>query len=261
MKSISQKEVREIDKNVITSSPLPKNRILQKCPHRNILGLRRTIFPPIEESKLSLLQIDEESIRYITFHTSAQEITNVIMNNLFDFPCPPSAKESTWVGKSLDKKMKKLVITEMTAGVGGNVLNFANHFKYVNAIEINQLRYKYLSKNVKVYGFDNVNCYCQDSLELLIEKDDLKQDLIFFDPPWGGPDYKIHQGLRLRFGKYQIEEVCQLLLEKDQNKMVVIKLPNNYDFDYLEKELNRYRVSKYCLSRMTIVVVKNYPAN
>ena len=181
------------------------------------------------------------------------------MNNLSDFPCPESIDKEKWNSKSLDKKMKKLVITEMTAGVGGNVLNFANYFKYVNAIEIDATRYNYLSKNIKLYDHNNVNCYNNNSLNLLIDKDDIVQDIIFFDPPWGGKNYKFYSSLRLKFEQYSIENVCKILFERSHNKMIVMKLPNNYDFEFLNEELKDYRITKISLERMTIIVVKNYP--
>ena len=215
--------------------------------------------------------IDNESIKYITFYSSAQEITNIIMNNLYDFPCPSRThlisqitpetlqkKESKWKIELLDKRMKKLVITEMTAGVGGNVLNFAKHFKYVNAIELNNIRYKYLSDNIKLYGHCNVNCYNDNSVSLLIDKDDLIQDIVFFDPPWGGENYKFFDKLRLSFGNYSVEIICLKILERICNKMIVLKLPTNYDFDFFTKELSHYKVNKYTLNKMVILVVKSY---
>lgn len=230
--------------------------------HRNITTLKKLIFPPITDDKLSQLMIDDESIKYITFTSSAQEITNIIMNSLLDFPCTPCSnnddEKKKWNSKIPNQKMKKLVVTEMTAGVGGNVLNFAKYFKYVNAIEIDPVRYNYLNKNIKLYGYDNVNCYNNDSLDLLIEKDDIVQDIIFFDPPWGGKDYKLFDKLRLTFGPYSIENVCRILFQKQHNKMIVMKLPNNYDYDFMNEELKYYRIAKFTLERMTIVVIKNY---
>jgi len=239
--------------------------------HRNLLSLKKLIFPPISNEKINQLMIDDESIKYITFNSSAQDITNIIMNSLFDFPCPKIRNhgkindtnilhrhQNKWKNKSIDKRMKKLVITEMTAGVGGNVLNFAKYFKYVNAIEIDTTRYNYLNKNIKLYGYNNVNCYNDNSMNLLINQDDIFQDIVFFDPPWGGKDYKLFSNLRLQFGHFSIENVCRILFQRKSNKMIIMKLPNNYDFDYLCGELKDYSVTKFTMDRMTIIVVKNY---
>lgn len=237
----------------------------KKNNYRNMLFLKKIIFPPISSEKLHLLSIDHESIKYITFASSAHDITNIIMNNLSDFPCPDIYNSSqfnddydNWESKSLDKKMKHLVITEMTAGVGGNVLNFAEYFKYVNAIEIDKIRYKYLNDNIKLYEYNNINCYNNNSLDLLINDDDIFQDIIFFDPPWGGPDYKMYKNLRLNFNDLSIENICKILFQRKSNKMIVMKLPNNYDFDYLNNEMSDFRLSKYPLDRMTIILIKNY---
>jgi 16S rRNA G966 N2-methylase RsmD len=220
--------------------------------------LKKLIFPPIADDKINKLMIDDDSIKFITYASPAHEITNIIMKNVSDFPCPKICSQSEWNAKSLCERMKCLTISEMTAGVGGNVLSFANYFKYVNAIEIDKTRYNYLNKNIKLYGFTNVNCYNADSLELLVTNDIILQDIIFFDPPWGGKNYKIHTKLRLQFGKYTIENVCKVLLEKSHNKMVILKLPNNYDIDYITEVLQEYFISKFFLSKMTIIVVKNY---
>ena len=224
--------------------------------NRNI-ALKRMIFPYISNDKIQHLMIDKKSIEYITFTATAQEITNIIMNNLDDFP-PKNDNEEKWLSLSVLNRMKKLTITEMTAGVGGNVLNFAKYFHHVNAIEIDNLRYNYLIKNIKLYEFSNVKCYHCDSLKMLTDRNDVQQDIIFFDPPWGGKNYKFHYNLRLNFGNYSIENIIKILFQQSSNKMIVIKLPNNYDFAHVENEFKDFRVSKYVLSRMTIVVIKNY---
>jgi 16S rRNA G966 N2-methylase RsmD len=282
--------------------------------------LKKLIFPPLLNGDINKVKIDEESIKYVTFCNSAQEITNIIMNSLNDFPCPNETLIDKWNSLSLLAKMSELVITDMTAGVGGNILNFAHYFKYVNGIEIDPIRCQYLQHNVELYEFINVNYYSDNAIKLLIEEDDLVQDIIFFDPPWGGKDYKNFSDLRLQFGLgeeidsiietkskspipsvnsnqskltdnsnqikladnsnqikltdnsnqikltdnstqvnlYSIECVCKLLFEKSRNKMIVLKLPNNYDFKYFISELAPNNVILFSLDRMTIVIVKKY---
>lgn len=248
-------------KNNGTSKILPLHQNKKIYTSRNIISLKKIIFPQISDDKLSDLMIDDESIKYITFKTSAQEITNIIMNNLIDYPCPyiyDNNRKQKWNSKSLTKKMKNLVITEMTAGVGGNVLNFAKYFKYVNAIEIDPDRCFCLNNNVKLYELDNVNCYNDNSIQLLISNDDIIQDIVFFDPPWGGQDYKLFYNLKLKFGEYSIENICCQLFKRPRTKIIAIKLPINYDFGYLISELSMYKVSKYILDRMAFIIVKNY---
>ena len=240
----------------------PKNNINRKkkiMTKKNSFFVKKCIFPPIANDKIPQLMIDDDSFEYITYFDFAQQITNIIMNNLSNFPNPNVGHDDKqWYSKSLEKKMKNLVITEMTAGVGGNVLNFAFYFKYVNAIEIDKIRFDCLNKNIETYEFDNINSYHDDSIKLLVNNDDIVQDIIFFDPPWGGKSYKKFYNLRLYFGNYTIENICKKLFCRPRNKLIVLKLPNNYDFDYLFEELKDYKIFKVVLIKMTIVVLKNF---
>ncbi len=129
--------------------------------------------------KINKIMIDTESIKYITFNTSAQEITNIIINSMNDFPCPLDKELDNWISINNQDRVKHLIITEMTAGVGGNVLNFAKFFKFVNAIEINKIRYDYLKSNVKLYEYENVNFYNDNSVDLLINQNNIIQDIVF----------------------------------------------------------------------------------
>lgn len=224
------------------------------------INIRKIIFPKIAVNKLKHLMIDEESIKYVTFAETAQEITNLIMNNLSDFPCPIDKNPITWKNKLFFKKMKKIIITDMTAGIGGNVLNFAMYFKNVNAIEIDPKRYISLVKNVSVYNYQNITTINADAIDILINNDAMIQDIVFFDPPWGGKNYKYFNNLRLKMGDYSIEQICIKLLEKIHNKILVLKLPINYDFEYFNSELINFRIFKYSLDKMTIIIIKNYPA-
>lgn len=208
--------------------------------HHNINYLKKLIFPPTTADKIPRLMIDNESIKYITYHSSAEEITNVIKQNLIP-----------------DTNAANLIITEMTAGVGGNVLNFAKHFKLVNAIELNPVRYQFLNKNIEIYELSNIKTFNGDSVEILFQKNILKQDILFFDPPWGGPNYKSATNLRLDFSHYSLEHVCNLVLEMGKAKMIVIKMPNNYDFKYFYDQLSKFDITKINISRMSIVIIKN----
>jgi len=231
---------------------------------KNVHILKKIIFPPHLGVGTSQVKIDDESFKYVTFHISAQEITNIIMNSLNDFPCTNASLSLAWDSMSPTTRMSELVITDMTAGVGGNVLNFANYFKYVNAIEIDPIRCSYLQSNAELYGFLNVNTYATDSVELLVRSDNINQDIIFFDPPWGGSDYKKHLGLKLTFGigDIPIEKICTDIFSKDRSRnrtqIIVLKLPNNYDFEYFRSEVMPYVPIIYHLDRMTIVILKRY---
>lgn len=240
-----------------------KSSFIKQSPTDNNFVLKKIIFPPLKNNNYHNLKIDNESIKYVTYHETAQQITNLIIQNLSDIPCTKSDLDNRWDLMEPNERAKELVITEMTSGIGGNVLNFAKHFRFVNAIEINSLRCEYLRNNIRTYNFSNVRCYNDDANKLLIDENSIYQDIVFFDPPWGGSGYKAHTKLKLRFGSdteiksMPIEQICSQLMTNLTTKMVVMKLPNNYDFKHLQSSLLAYRVGIHKLDRMTIVIIKN----
>ena len=77
---------------------------------------------------------------------------------------------------------ERVVITDATANVGGNTINFAKHFTRVNAVECNPKNYEALNHNVRLYKLRNVRTALADYTKIY---SDLKQDVVYIDPPWG----------------------------------------------------------------------------
>ncbi|CAF4046986.1 unnamed protein product [Adineta steineri] len=118
----------------------------------------------------------------------------------------------------------RTVITDGTACVGGNTSSFCKKFKHVQAIELNETRYNMLKNNLKILKYENVICYHGDYLEYLPK---LQQDVVFLDPPWGGPNYKDQVEVELFIGRVPLHEVCEQL--KLRTKYIVIKAPQNFN--------------------------------
>jgi 16S rRNA G966 N2-methylase RsmD len=148
-------------------------------------------------------------------------------------------KEADYISRSIDNQMKFLLkgekpyhrqqvtITDATANIGGNTLGFYLYgFGQVNAVEIDPLTCDILKTNLEVYGWPTSNVYCRDYLEIFQE---LNQDVVFIDPPWGGPDYKKAQSLDLYLGKTNIIDICRSLMATSKTKLIVLKLPINYN--------------------------------
>lgn len=144
-------------------------------------------------------------------------------------PCEYAEKITLELDKYCKKILKKpasqITITEMTACIGGNVISFAKKFKHVNAIELCEERFNFLNKNLEVLNLKkNVSTINGDSM---IEIANLKQDLIFFDIPWGGRSYKYKEKINLYISKIPSYNACDLV--KDYCKIVVMKIPNNFN--------------------------------
>lgn len=202
------------------------------------------IFPYLENKNLaSELKIDEESIYFISHRKYAEKITNIIKDKL----------------PLINKNAKDIIITDATAGVGGNTLSFGTNFKHVHAIELEETRFNYLRTNTSVYKLDNITFYHDNCLNVIYNI--LDHDIIFFDPPWGGKTYKESKTLRLTLDEISLEEICNNLFDetktKNPPKIIVLKLPNNYDIKYFYKVIKSEKIYFFDLKKMYILVVIN----
>jgi 16S rRNA G966 N2-methylase RsmD len=65
----------------------------------------------------------------------------------------------------------------------------------------------------------------------------LYQDLIFIDPPWGGPDYKNKDSIDLYLSDTELSEVCEHI--KDNTQFIGIKVPVNFnEISFIDKTKN-----------------------
>ena len=170
------------------------------------LKVKEKIFPNFNNINMEKLKYDSEGLYSISHPEDAEFISEEI------------------------KKLKgtsDLDIFEGTAGLGGNIISFAKNFKSVTGVEQNEIRYEMLENNMKSYNMDNIKLIkgnCLDHLEM-------NYDVYFFDPPWGGPDYKSYNNLELYIGNKGIPEIIKLL---PTNKTVVLKVPYNYNLNLLK---------------------------
>lgn len=203
------------------------------------------LFPYLKDRERALnLKIDEKSLCYISIREYAAKISAIIKKHL----------------EIIDIKSKDAVITDATAGVGGDTISFAIIFKFVYAIEIDKTRYDYLINNIGVYDLKNVKTMNDDCTKILNLIDN--HDVIFIDPPWEPNDesYKDKVNLRLPLSFYEsIEAYCNRLMDenymKKVPKIIVLKLPKNYDMMHFYKTVKHKNVYYYDLRKMVILVV------
>ena len=157
-----------------------------------------------------LLKITDKGKYSISKPCDAEWITNIICNFSINI---------------LKKNPNTQIITDGTAGIGGNVIDFSKHFLQVNAVEINKIHYEVLKNNVEAINLKNIKTYNDNFLNFI---DIFKyQDSIFFiDPPWGGKSYKNFKYFNLKLGKIMIYDVINILFKKGY-KYVFLKAPIN----------------------------------
>lgn len=183
-------------------------------------------------------------------------------------------------------------IVDMTACVGGNSSYFSYYFRNVTSIEIAPHRQQILEHNLRLLHPGNedqiitvsplvlrttprtkrprVSIVIGDSLEILTQNppyrdlaraDPLGQ-VLFLDPPWGGPNYMyLPRPLRLEMvtrenGAVSAAEFLRPILERIRQEQrflpfgkgllsgvrhIGMKVPNEYDIEGLRSVLKEYR--------------------
>lgn len=193
----------------------------------------KRIFPELQNNQYLKLKIDNKSINYISIKEHARIITNLILEKL----------------NNMGIKNENLVITDATGGVGGNTISFGKAFSKVISVEIDTLRSLYLRNNIQLYDLDNVQIINEDYTKL-----NLDQDILFVDPPWGGSSYKEQQNIKLSLGNISIESICNNA--SYNTKLIVLKLPINYDINYLMKAIIFRKITVVNLKKMLIILIE-----
>lgn len=176
-------------------------------------------FPEDKNVDFKNLQLSNIGTYSITDPQKAQIISNII-KNYFD-------------------KTDDIIITDATSNMGGNTINFAKNFKHVNAVEIIKLHCDILKNNLTEYELmDKVTIICDDYLDVM---DNIQQDVVFFDPPWGGKDYKKINNLNLYLDDINIIDICNSII--NITKIIALKVPFNFDIIKLLKKSKHNSVS------------------
>ncbi|XP_038622588.1 trimethylguanosine synthase [Tachyglossus aculeatus] len=120
------------------------------------------------------------------------------------------------------------IIVDAFCGVGGNAIQFALAGKRVIAIDIDPVKIDLARNNAEVYGVaDRLELICGDFLLLA---PNLKADVVFLSPPWGGPDYATAETFDIRTMMSPDGFEIFSLSQKITNNIVYF-LPRNADVD------------------------------
>ena len=190
------------------------------------LERKRELFVP--EIEPTLLKYNEYIWKKIFPVKKNTQVKNYMLSNIgiYSIFYPSDADKVAKIIKSFAPG--KATITDANANMGGITLAFTNYFDMVNAIDIVPFHCKILENNIKVYdAADKVKIHCIDYLDI---GDKLEQDVIFFDPPWGGRNYKNKLIMDMYLDNISIGDIIKSLITKNKIKVVAIRVPFNYDF-------------------------------
>lgn len=125
--------------------------------------------------------------------------------------------------------LKTKILMDATACIGGNTWVFADYVKHVIANELSTLHANILASNMKAIGKDNIEVSNDNYLNIYLTA---KQDIIFFDPPWGGVEYKQASEVEIQLldangSPKKLDEIVLGLLQY-RCETLLLKLPVNY---------------------------------
>ena len=199
-------------------------------------GVSHGIVPQTKLFDFKKLKINDEGRYSITRPYEAKQITTIIENGIFIL---------------LNKLAKNSIITDATAGVGGDTLSLSSSFKLVNSIEILEENFNLLNINCKRSYRKNINLYNADCLQLIPH---IKQDVIYMDPPWGGVGYKQKENLKIYLGKYELKDAIKIL--QKSNSIIYLKLPLNVDLEGIRIHQKHIILNKKELPSFFLIQVK-----
>lgn len=196
------------------------------------------LFPRRDGVDYSKLQTTTEGSYSITRRRDAERIMNIL--------------------RSVFPEIRTMSITDSTACIGGDTLNFAFLFGHVHSIEIKEDNFRALANNVEVYGFRNVTMYHADATRIF----NWNTHVLYIDPPWGGKDYKKYKELDLFLSEKRLD--CwleEILKRKNRPNFIVLKLPVNYNFNRLNFLSNVDSIRPYQIRSYILVIIHVHKPN
>ena len=190
------------------------------------------VFPHKDDVDYTKLKMTPEGLYSITRRRDGEKMIGFLQSRITDIP--------------------KLSITDATACIGGDTLLFSLYFKKVDSIEWKHDNITVLRNNIDVFRAANVTIHEGDSTKLF----NWKTDVLYVDPPWGGPDYYRMYNLDLFIGHYQLDSWIEGILKRDNRpKHIILKLPNNYNFSRLRFLPNIDMMYTYTIRRFVVVLL------
>ena len=191
-------------------------------------------FPKIENTNYKNLQISNIGKFSITPNKDSFKIANILYNNIKQF------------------KLTNIILTDATCGNGGNTIHFSLVFDKIFAIDKCKIHCNITENNINVYNLKNVTIINDDYLNMMFN---IKQDIIFIDPPWGGPLYKKYKNIKLYLGSFEISNIVLNILKNNIAKLIGIKVPYNYDFYSFYKKLNYKGINTISLQKCKLIII------
>ena len=80
------------------------------------------------------------------------------------------------------QRLKCKIMADISCGIGGQTIFFAQQCDFVYAVEIDPKKLEYAKKNCELYGLENVKFICGDALDPKVIEQIPAVDIVFSDP-------------------------------------------------------------------------------
>lgn len=151
---------------------------------------------------------------------------------------------------------KSIIVTDACSGCGGDSMQFmaSGVFDHVFSVEYDSRRAKNLAHNMNLtqQSVPHTCTYEVKNESYLDVLSQITQDVVYFDPPWGGLSYKNQKNVSLALDNITIDQIVNLLATTSNTKMVIIKAPINWNKQELQalsehhKHEKTIKCKKYC---------------
>ena len=178
------------------------------------------------------------------------------ISSIGDYSITPSSeayKMAKLLHNILKDKQESITITDSTCGNAGNAIQFSYFFTHVNAVELSKQHFDICQNNIDIYKLKNVTMINDDYLNIMTT---LKQDIIFIDPPWGGPTYKEYNKIPLYLGKQRIEQIISDIMRLNLAKVIGVKIPYNFDLHTFYETIHYKYISIINFNKCKLIIIK-----
>lgn len=137
-----------------------------------------------------------------------------------------------------DEELDPSLIVDANAHIGADTWNFSQIYPNADiiSIELDPENFRLLQHNTR---FAKKHLMRGDALEIIPQLNHI--DLLYFDPPWGGRDYKTQDKIDLYLSGQNIGQVVERFL--DRASVIVLKTPYNFNEASLPAcIMNRYQI-------------------
>ncbi|MDE2097667.1 MAG: RsmD family RNA methyltransferase [Patescibacteria group bacterium] len=139
---------------------------------------------------------------------------------------------------------------DATANIGADTVNLARMYPgaKISALENNLHTFELLKSNVETFKLPKVTALHMDAVKYVNAlSSDEKVDLVYCDPPWGGPGYLNEKEVSLSLSGVDVGEFVGSCLK--HAKTVVVKVPVNFAIDKFKERLKKHRIVRAGIPR------------